>query len=1141
MKIFTLCPDKEKRFIPKKILSIMKLTLVLIIATLLQASASSFAQKVNLNEQNTSLSHVLKQIHKQTGYDFIYDHEILKNIQDISLNVKNASIEEVLNFCLKGQPLKFSITEKAIVIEPQQTQELTAQPVTIKGKVTDAKGEPLPGVTVRLKNTSTVSVTGTSGEFKIDSKDGQGTLVFSYIGFEPQEININGQTNIAIQLAEKKDALNEVVVVSYGKQNRAEVTGAISQLNASAVKDVPVGQFTQRLQGQFAGVNANINSGRPGAGLSIQIRGATSINASNYPLVVVDGQPLTLIGGQPPINNINPDEIESFTILKDASATALYGSRAANGVILITTKQAKAGKTQIDFTGYYGTASLDRSHLPDFMDAHQLATFMNEFFQDKIKYENYVNPVTGTATVPAEYANPDQYGKGTDWIGQVTRNAPTQSYSLTVSDAREKSSTSIVAGYFKQDGIVINTSYERYSVRANNLFKPLKALTIGLNLAPTYQIDNNAQLAPTDGSRQILSGALLSSPIVPAYNADGTPVNQASGFFLLAEPNYRLIAENQNNINKNLRFLGNTYVSVDVLKGLTLKTSFNIDMGNANNNKFVNQIAAAAFNAPPPRPVTSITGLYATENYTSWVNENIATYKTSLAGGHNIEVLGGYSIQKFTEYTNSANGSNYPDASIQYVSAAGTTTGTSSKNDWTQLSLFGRVDYNYKQKYIVEGSIRRDGSSKFGLNSQYGVFPTASVGWVVSNEDFMKSIPAINFLKIRSSYGLTGNNNFITAATNYPSYSTVGGVNYVFNNALVGGKAVTTLGNTYLTWEKNKQFDLGLEIGMLNNRISFTYDYYNKITDGLLYAINIPQSSGFSSVISNIGTFKFWGHEFTLNTVNLVNKLKWNTSFNITFNRNLITKLGTQNLPIMPANEYSWPNIQMVGQPVGAFYGFVTDGVYMNAQEFATQPKHTTSTIGSVRMKDVNGDGKITLDDRTIIGNPTPKFMYGITNNFNYGKFDLNIVMSGCYGNQVANPLLGADGHNLDAAFNLYADQANHWRSEANPGNGIVPRTLINTTALYRTFNTLELFPGSYLACRNIALGYTFKLRNNRFINKLRVYTSIQQAFVISKYPNFSPETNNQTNNITGLNMGVDATEYPIPRTVTLGLNMGLF
>jgi len=574
MKIFTLCRDNEKRFISKQLLLMMKLTFVLLTACFMQVSAAIYAQNVNINEKNVSLKQILKQIHKQTGYDFIYDHDILNNIDFISLHIQNASIKEVLEKCLKGQPLKFNIAEKSIVIEKDQAKDNQGQTVSVSGKVTDSKGQPLPGVTVKLKNSSVTTATNANGDFTINTPDGTGTLVFSYIGFESKEITINHQTTISVQLVEQTSALNEVMVVSYGKQNRSDVTGAITQLSASAVKDMPVGQFTQRLQGQVAGLNANINTGRPGAGLSIQIRGATSINAGNYPLIVVDGQPLSPVQGQNPINNINPDEIETFTILKDASATALYGSRAASGVILITTKQAKQGKTQVDFNAYYGTASLDKSHVPDFMDAHQLATYMKAFFEDKIKYEGYVNPATRTATVPDEYANPDQYGQGTDWLGQVLRTAPTQSYNLTVSDAREKSSTSIVAGYFKQDGIVINTSYERYSVRANNMFKPTKYLTIGLNVAPTYQIDNNAQFSPTDGSRQIISGALLSSPITPAFNNDGTPVNKASGFFLLAQPNYRLIAENQNNINKNARLLGNTYVNIDILKGLSFKTSF---------------------------------------------------------------------------------------------------------------------------------------------------------------------------------------------------------------------------------------------------------------------------------------------------------------------------------------------------------------------------------------------------------------------------------------------------------------------------------------------------------------------------------------------------------------------------------------
>ncbi|HWB91605.1 MAG TPA: TonB-dependent receptor [Puia sp.] len=1118
----------------------MKLTFALLFVSLFQARAASYAQQISLNENHVSLRKVLSDIHKQTGYDFIFDHQVVKDIQNITLHVQNAPIEDVLRLCFKDRPLKFSITQRSIVIEYDPVKSVVVQDFIVKGRVTDAAGTPLQGVTITLKGGHANTLTDANGEYTITVPDRRGSLSFSYVGYEPREVRIDDRSNISITMILKNKDLSDVVIVSYGVQHRSNITGSISQLNAARVKDQAVGQFAQQLQGQFAGVQANINTGRPGQGIEIQIRGAVSINAGNYPLVVIDGQPLSPVGNENPINYINPNEIESFTVLKDASASALYGSRAASGVILITTRQAKAGKTQVGYDGFYGEASLDRSHIPPMMNARQLATYMNEFFQDKIRYEGYINPQTGTPTVPAEYANPDQYGKGTDWLGQVTRSAPTQSHNLYVSDSRQKSSTSIMAGYFNQQGIVLNTGYERYSIRANNEFRPVDGLKIGFNVAPSYTIDNNSINSPTDGSRQIVMGSLLSSPIVHPYNPDGTPVNQASGFFLLAEPNYRLIAQNQDNKVRTARMLGNSYLQLDLLKGLTFKTSFDIDMSEAATNAFTNQIAAAAFNAPPPRPATSISGYYSTVRYISWVNENILTYKKTILRDHHLEALAGYSEQEFSEYNSTAKGLTFPDASIPYVSAATTTTATSGLVQWSLLSSFGRLNYDYKEKYLFETSVRSDGSSKFGSHKQYGVFPTVSAGWVVSKEPFMEQLASVSFLKLRASYGFTGNNNF--NSTNYPAASLIGPATYVLNGALVSGRTISQLGNADLTWEKNKQLDIGVDIALFNNRISLTYDYYDKITDGLLYGINLPASSGFGSVNSNIGTFKFWGHEITLNTVNTTGAFKWNTGFNITFNRNLIQKLGTQNLPILPANVYSWPNIEMVGQPVGVFFGYVNEGVYMTTQDFNASPKDVTSKVGTVKMKDVNKDGRITTDDRTVIGNPNPDFLYGMTNSFSYKRWDMNIVIAGSYGGKIADPLLGQDGNNLDGAFNIYKSNLDHWRSESDPGNGKAPRTLAGTTTLYRAFNTNEVHPGSYLTCKNITLGYNVPVSQNRYINKLRAYISVQQAFVITRYQGLSPETTNQgTSGITGLTPGVDATEYPIPRTVSFGVNLGLF
>jgi TonB-linked SusC/RagA family outer membrane protein len=601
------------------------------------------------------------------------------------------------------------------------------------------------------------------------------------------------------------------------------------------------------------------------------------------------------------------------------------------------------------------------------------------------------------------------------------------------------------------------------------------------------------------------------------------------------EPNWEKVAMATKDDYRTTRVLGNSFLEIQFFKGLKFKTAADIDLQGITRNNFVNTVAAAGYNAPPPRPVTSITGLYSTNNYLSWLNENTLNYQTVFSNDHHVEALVGYSVQKYSEHFNSANGSNYSDQSIPYVSAAGTTTGSSGTTANSLISMIGRINYDYKGKYLLSGAIRQDGSSRFGEQRKYGVFPSVSAGWIVTDEAFLKDVSFVNFLKLRASYGTTGNNNI----GDYPSNSLIGPTSYVFNNTKVGGKIVTQLGNGMLSWEKNNQFDIGVDVGLFNDRITFTYDYYNKITDGLLYQINIPQSSGFSSVNSNIGTFAFWGHEFSISSINLKGRLKWNTDFNISFERNRIEKLGTQNLPLLPANEYNQPWINAVGHPLSMFYGYINDGVYMNQHEFDTQPKHATSQVGTVRMKDVNEDGKITSDDRTFIGNPNPDFRVGFSNNLSYNNFDLSITFSGAIGGDIEDGLAEST-ENLDGAFNVYKRDIDHWRSEADPGNGIVPRTLVGTTALYRTISSNFVHDGSYLTCKNISLGYTFKAINKKYINRLRLYISVQQAFVITGYQGFNPETSDQGNSINGLKLGHDVTTYPVPRTFSFGINANL-
>ncbi|GAB3807572.1 TonB-dependent receptor [Spirosoma humi] len=996
---------------------------------------------------------------------------------------------------------------------------------TISGTVTDAEtGEGLPGVTIVLKGTATGTTTDGNGTFRFSVPDSNptGTLVFSFIGYVSQEVPISNKTTLAVKLSKDMKELQEVVV-SYGVQKQREVTGSIAQLNAVELQDMPVGQFAQKLQGKFAGVQINQTTGQPGQGMNFRIRGAASLNAGNSPLIVVDGQPIT---GN--INNINPDEIENFTVLKDASATSLYGSRAANGVILITTKQAKAGETRIDVNAYYGVQSVPERGRPPMMNGREFATYMNEFFADKIKYENWKDPSTGLAEIPAEYRNPAQYGDETNWLNVLLRTAPIQNYSLGLSSAGEKYSSSVVAGYFNQQGVVVNTGYQRYSFRANNEFRPNKRLRLGFNVAPSLQMNHNVQ-TNTDGQRNVLEGSMLFSPLQKPINPDGSLPTSIKGYNMFGSPNwYRRLLEMQDDY-KTIRLLANAYVEVDLLKNLKFKTRGDVDMGGETRNYFMPSTSAGGFNSPPPNRAT---GIYSTSNYYSWLNENTLNYHTTLNNNHSIDALVGYTAQRYRTESNSSTGTDFPDDAISWISAAATTTGTSSTQAWSLLSMLGRVNYNFREKYMLSAAIRQDGSSRFGEDRRWGVFPSVSVGWVVSDEPFFKNISAINYLKLRSSYGVTGNNNI----GNYTSISLIGQANYIFGNTLASGKAPASLGNGLLSWEKNKQFDLGVDLTLLNGRVSLTYDYYNKLTDGLLYQINIPQASGFSVIFSNIGAIKFWGHEFTLSSRNLTGALKWDMDANISFNRNLVQKLGTTDTPIGPANEYNDPWRTAVGQPLGQFYGYVYDGVFMNQGELDAGPKHTTSAIGTVRMKDLNGDGLIdATNDRTFLGDPNPKFLIGMTHNFTYKNFDLNFVFSGAVGGKIRDGM-AESALNLDGVFNVYRDVANRWRSPENPGNGVIPRTSVGTT-LFRTVNSYLIHDGSFLTAKNIALGYTFKLPRTNYLKRLSLYASVQQAFILTNYKGMNPEVN--SNALDGARLGNDNTAYPVPRTVSFGISAG--
>ncbi len=996
----------------------------------------------------------------------------------------------------------------------------------IKGKVSGQDGVPLSGVSVAVKGTTRGTTTDAEGNFKIEVAT-KAILSFSFIGYGTKDVPVtSGQSVVNVALNEDQQNLDEVVVVGYGTQLKKEITGAVQTVNYKELKDIPVSQITQKLQGQLAGVQINQTTGKPGQGMSVRIRGQVSVTAGSDPLYVIDGFPIT---GN--IGAMNPDEIEDISILKDAASTSLYGSRAANGVVLITTKKGKAG-TNVSFSTFTGLQEVPKRGRVEMMSAVEFAQFKKEYYED------------AKQPVPVEFQNPSQYeGKNNDWYDALLRVAPLQSYNLSITSNREKARTSVVAGVFNQKGVVINNDYKRYSLRINSEFDVSDKVKMGFNLAPQYVFDNTPR---TDGDRGtgILFNALHTWPVMPIRDANGelTLFNKfpASTGNIFAYANWVRAAGELINETTTTNLISNAYIQYRPIKGLVLKSTFNVEVLRSKFFFFNPSTATSAINVPVPTTAVSIREN--TENLT-WLNENLATYSKSFNNNHNFELLAGFTNQKFRQESTRTQADTYADDRLPTIQGAininraGTFNGV---QEWSLTSFLSRLTYNYKGKYLFTAAIRSDGSSRFGSDNRWGTFPSASVGWVISDEPFIQKFPEISFAKLRASFGVIGNNNI----GNYTSYALINNtVNAVFGNTVSAGAVVTSLANKNLGWETTRQFDLGLDLGLFNNRVQFIYDFYTKNTTNLLYSVQVPQESGFGNFNDNIGEIKFWGHEFSLVTKNTVGKINWTTNFNISFNRNIVVALADGIDRV-----YGSFHITKVGYPFGQFYGHVAQGVYLNAEDLKNSPQVPgRSTVGSIKLTDQNGDGIITNggdnDDRVIIGSPFPKFTYGITNNFRYGNFDLSIIGSGSYGNQLLVRHLYSTA-NLDGVFNMVKEVQYRFRSPENPGKGFYGTTVGggNVTGIERDWmNSRFIADASFFTIKNITLGYTIGAVNKAF-KSARLYTSIQNAFIFTQYwggPNPETSANGAGNGDGGnLSQGVDLSNYPVPRTYTLGINL---
>ncbi len=997
---------------------------------------------------------------------------------------------------------------------------VTQQNKKVSGVVYDTNGDPAIGANVIVKGTTNGTITDMDGKYTLEVP-ANAILQISYIGYNTQEIPVGNKTTINVNLKEDTQALDEVVVVAYGTQKARSVTGAMSKLDASELSDMPVSQIGEKLQGKFSGVQINQANGEPNGGLVIRVRGAASINGGNEPLVVIDGFPTT--SG---LASISPDEIENITVLKDAASASLYGSRAANGVILVTTKSAKgvsAGKPRIDFSAYFGIDKVSHQGRPDLMNAQEFAQFKKEYYEDQALYEGY------TGGVPECYQNPQAVGKGTDWFDVLLQDAITQNYNLGLSAAGEKFKSAVNINYNAKEGVILNTYSNRFAARANNVYEASDRVSFGLNVSGSYII---GQLTDgLGGGRNIIGSAMLMDPQLKYKNDDGTYPIAYTQPGMFANANYYLVLTQRQNPSKTLRGTVNAYTDIKIIDGLKYRLSANADLENNSRSNWIPSTANGGMFSAPPQPAK---GSYHTSNYVNWLLENTLTYNKTIANDHNLDILVGYTTQKNTQENARIDASDYPDDELPWFGTAITRTGNSDADkwgSWAMISYLGRLNYDYKEKYILSVAFRRDGCSRFGSNAKFANFPSVSVGWIASDEPFMEKYDKVSHLKLRGSYGLVGNYNI----GNYTYLASIGSYNYVTDGSITAGRALSRIGNNELTWETTKQMDFGVDLGLFNDRVFLVYDYYRKYTDGLLYQINIPYSSGFSDIQSNIGEFHFWGHEISLETKNMVGAFKWNTKINVSIDRNKAAKLGTNDTPIGGNQNQEDYNRTAVGKPLGMFYGYIYDGVFMTEAEYEAGPKHASSMVGTVRMKDLNGDNKIDMDDRTFIGNPNPDFTFGITNEFSWRDFDASLLLTGSVGNDIIDGTLEWT-ENIDGVFNVLKGVANRWRSLENPGDGQVPRTRTGTTELFRYNNSRWVSNGSYLRIKNLTIGYTVPIKKNPYVKGLRVYASGQNLLTWTGYKGMNPEVSSR--GASGLYQGVDITAYPVARTFSLGVNV---
>lgn len=1021
-----------------------------------------------------------------------------------------------------------------------------AQSSKITGTVTDSNGEPLIGVNVVVKGTAGGTITDFNGAYALDAAP-NATLVFKYVGYEDKLVEVKQKTLINVVMKEDTQNLDEVVVVGYGTVRKRDLTGSVSSVGAEKLKERSFGNALQSMAGQVSGVQITQTQGAPGMAPTIKVRGSSSINAGTTPLYVIDGIPLednTVSTGdngsasnmsfnRNPLNSINPNDIESIEILKDASSAAIYGSRGANGVVLVTTKQGKVGKTKIEANYEFGLSRVNRRikvmNATEWIDFETAAR--NNSWATILK--NNPNAVRGNNTIiPKEFSDPawlERIGEGTDWQDVLFRTAFTHNAQVSASGGNEKTQFMLSAGYLNQEGVVDQNEYDRISLRSNVRHQFNDHFNVGMNISLTRS--NDASYG-TAGKSDVVSLTVQSAPIFPLYVETGNlgfkdPNSIWNTFvkygFQQWHP-YSLTREMSKKKTTNT-ILVNSFLEWKLMDGLTFKTALNANSEDSQYNSYWNEGQKYGYSGWVP----ATADFYSMRSF-NWAWENTLNYNKVFAGDHAVTGLLGYIMQEQRIELGNMTAGSFSNDMVHTLNAGKVSKGATSAEEWALLSYLARATYSYQGKYLASLALRADGCSRFGKNNRWGYFPSASIAWRMSEENFMKNIEWVDNLKLRLSYGETGNNQI----SNYGAIGLLGYSPYVEKGNSVQGIYTNTFPDADLKWEKTGQVNFGIDAGFLKNRINMGLDIYYSKTRDLLLDVPIPVLTGFTSSLTNIGELENRGIELSLSTRNIEGAFTWSTDFNISMNRNKVLKLGANDAPIL-VNTNDAISKTEVGQPVGNYFGYIIDGVLSQKDIDSGMPVYPGSEAGDPKVRNVNGDKVISPDDRTIIGNYQPDFTWGMTNNFSYKGIELSVMLSGAQGGEIMNQhsrfLKSFNGDR-----NAYQYVTDYWKSDADPGSGKInkPRVIQNTVQAQSSTYWVE--DASFVRIKNIRLGYNFpsSLLSKWHISNIKLYVNFENVYVFSDYSNYDPEGSTFQS---GYRVGYDYGAYPNPFSATAGVN----